>query len=122
MEFSGQKFLSLHTPRLIVIWINYLLIYNLFFSYFQEAQNVVPPFIDPPSNPQSIPYQSHASYNDDGGADGWGDDFDDDETASSYSGDRESQTASLPRRDTISGIQRSGTVRKSIYRYGKVEY
>jgi len=53
-------------------------------------------------------------------ADGWDDDWDDDETVSSYSGgDQETGTvASLPRRDTnSSGIVRTGTVRKSMNRY-----
>ena len=51
-------------------------------------------------------------------ADGWDDDWDDEETVSSYSGgDQESTISSLPRRDTNSGIVRTGTVRKSMNRY-----
>lgn len=50
-------------------------------------------------------------------ADGWDDDWDDDETVSSYSGgDQESTVSSLPRRDINSGIVRTGTVRKSMNR------
>lgn len=50
-------------------------------------------------------------------ADGWDDDWDDDETVSSYSGgDQESTISSLPRRDTNSGMVRTGTVRKSMNR------
>lgn len=52
-------------------------------------------------------------------ADGWDDDWDDDdETVSSYSGgDQESTISSLPRRGTNSGIVRTGTVRKSMNRF-----
>ncbi|KAJ7392101.1 Sorting nexin-9 [Desmophyllum pertusum] len=53
-------------------------------------------------------------------ADGWDDEWDDDETVSSYSGgDHESTISALPtRRDTnSSGIVRTGTVRKSINRF-----
>lgn len=52
-------------------------------------------------------------------ADGWDDDWDDDETVSSYNGEQESENtlSSLPRRNTNSGISRSGTVRKSMNRF-----
>lgn len=52
------------------------------------------------------------------GADGWDDDWDDDETVSNYSGgDQESTISSLPRRGTNSGMVRTGTVRKSMNRF-----
>lgn len=62
----------------------------------------------------SAPLHNQASVDT---ADGWDDDWDDDETVSSYSGgDQESTISSLPRRDTNSGIVRTGTVRKSMNR------
>lgn len=51
-------------------------------------------------------------------ADGWEDEWDDDETVSNYSGgDQESTVSSLPRRHTNSGMVRTGTVRKSMNRF-----
>ena len=53
------------------------------------------------------------------GADGWDDDWDDEENGSSHNGDQETGTvASIPRRNTgSSAITRTGTVRKSMNRY-----
>ena len=80
-------------------------------SYPPVQQNSYPP---PPIINAPLPNQGSVD-----GADGWDDDWDDEETVSSYSEDQESGTvASLPRRDTgSSGITRTGTVRKSMNRY-----
>ena len=78
------------------------------------------PYVPPPSNNfHPLPTAPLANQGSVDTADGWDDDWDDDETVSSYSGDQETGTvASLPRRDTnSSGITRTGTVRKSMNRY-----
>jgi hypothetical protein len=66
----------------------------------------------PPIVPSAPAYNTPSPENDEG--EGWDDEWDED-TASSYSGG-DSQVSSMPRRDTGSTIQRSGTVRKSINR------
>ncbi|XP_031572119.1 sorting nexin lst-4-like [Actinia tenebrosa] len=66
-----------------------------------------------PSAPAAQNYHTSSPENDDG--EGWDDDWDED-TGSSYSGG-DSQVSSMPRRDTASSIQRTGTVRKSINRF-----
>ena len=75
----------------------------------------------PPQSNNFRPLPSAPLHNQDSvdTADGWDDEWDDDETVSSYSGgDQESGTiSSLPRRDNSSGIVRTGTVRKSMNRY-----
>ncbi|XP_068725704.1 sorting nexin-33-like isoform X1 [Montipora capricornis] len=80
-------------------------------SYPPVQQNSYPP---PPIINAPLPNQGSVD-----GADGWDDDWDDEETVSTYSEDQESGTvASLPRRDTgSSGITRTGTIRKSMNRF-----
>ncbi|KAK3713989.1 hypothetical protein QZH41_006660 [Actinostola sp. cb2023] len=72
----------------------------------------IPAMMLPPMAPPPTTYRANSQDNDD--ADGWDDDWDEDKS-SSYSGG-DAQT-SMPRRDTGSSIQRTGTVRKSINRF-----
>lgn len=90
---------------------------------FPEAYVELVDYSYPPAQSSNFRPLPSAPLNNQGSidtADGWDDDWDDDETVSSYSGgDQETGTvASLPRRDTnSSGIVRTGTVRKSMNRF-----
>lgn len=84
----------------------------------QLADNFYPPPQSSNSHPlPTAPLTNQVSADT---ADGWDDEWDDDETISSYSGGDQPETgtlASLPGRETNSlGIVRSGTVRKSMNR------
>lgn len=90
---------------------------------FPEAYVELADYSYPPPQPNNFrplpqPLNNQVSVDT---ADGWDDDWDDDETVSSYSeGDRQEMgntVSSLPRRDTNSGMVRTGTVRKSMNRF-----
>lgn len=83
-------------------------------AYVELVEYPAPPFNDLHPIP-SAPLHNQGSVDT---ADGWEDEWDDDETVSNYSGgDQESTVSSLPRRHTNSGMVRTGTVRKSMNRF-----
>lgn len=88
-------------------------------AYVELADNFYPP--SQSSNSHPLPTAQLTNQVSADTADGWDDEWDDDETVSSYSGGDQPETgtlASLPRRETnSSGIVRSGTVRKSMNRF-----
>jgi len=74
-----------------------------------------PPMAPPIAQPMAHPTnQYRADSQDQDDADGWDDDWDDND--SSYSGGDAQTSTMRERRDTASSIQRSGTVRKSMNR------